>query len=144
MYKLLLCWRYLCTRYIALASIVSVTLGVATLIVVNSVMQGFTGEMQNRIRGVVSDLLFSSRAASTGMSDFDWHADKDSRNRRRSDRGHFANGRRARDAQLSDTATLGSPSQVDLVGIDEENAARASVSDFGDISPTSGKNRREL
>ena len=45
MYKLLLCWRYLRTRYIALASIVSVTLGVATLIVVNSVMAGFT-EMQ--------------------------------------------------------------------------------------------------
>ena len=41
MYKLLLCWRYLRTRYIALASIVSVTLGVATMIVVNSVMAGF-------------------------------------------------------------------------------------------------------
>jgi len=39
MYKVLLCWRYLRTRYIALASIVSVTLGVATLIVVNSVLQ---------------------------------------------------------------------------------------------------------
>ena len=45
MYKLLLCWRYLRTRYIALASIVSVTLGVATMIVVNSVMAGFTDEM---------------------------------------------------------------------------------------------------
>ena len=41
MYKLLLSWRYLRTRYIALASIVSVTLGVGTLIVVNSVMAGF-------------------------------------------------------------------------------------------------------
>lgn len=75
MYKLLLCWRYLRTRYIALASIVSVTLGVATLIVVNSVMQGFTGEMQNRIRGVVSDVVFKSRSM-TGMTDFDWHAEK--------------------------------------------------------------------
>ena len=42
MYKLLLCWRYLRTRYIALASIISVMLGVATMIVVNSVMSGFT------------------------------------------------------------------------------------------------------
>ena len=42
MYKLMLAWRYLRTRYIALASIVSVTLGVATLVVVNSVMSGFT------------------------------------------------------------------------------------------------------
>ena len=31
MYKLLLSWRYLRTRWIALASIISVTLGVATM-----------------------------------------------------------------------------------------------------------------
>ena len=42
MYKYLLCWRYLKTRYIALASVVSVMLGVATMIVVNSVMAGFS------------------------------------------------------------------------------------------------------
>ena len=65
MYKLLLCWRYLRTRYIALASIISVTLGVATMIVVNSVMEGFTSEMQNRIHGILSDLVFESRDAST-------------------------------------------------------------------------------
>ena len=41
MYKLLLALRYLRTRWIALASIISVTLGVATMIVVNSVMAGF-------------------------------------------------------------------------------------------------------
>ena len=35
MYKLVLCLRYLRTRYIALASIISVMLGVATMIVVN-------------------------------------------------------------------------------------------------------------
>ena len=33
MYKLLLCWRYLKTRYLAMACIISVMLGVATLIV---------------------------------------------------------------------------------------------------------------
>src|SRR5256885_15761769 len=60
MYKLLLCWRYLCTRYIALASIVSVMLGVATMIVVNAVMEGFTHEMQDRIHGILSDLVFES------------------------------------------------------------------------------------
>jgi lipoprotein-releasing system permease protein len=70
MYKLLLCGRYLRTRYIALASIVSVTLGVATMIVVNSVMQGFTGEMQNRIHAILSDLTFQSNSAD-GMPDFD-------------------------------------------------------------------------
>ena len=46
MYKLLLCWRYLRTRYLALACIVSVMLGVATLIVVNSVMSGFSTKLQ--------------------------------------------------------------------------------------------------
>ena len=60
MYKLLLCWRYLRTRYIALASIVSVTLGVATMIVVNAVVAGFTVEMQARIHGILSDLTFES------------------------------------------------------------------------------------
>jgi lipoprotein-releasing system permease protein len=62
MYKLLLCWRYLRTRYIALASIISVTLGVATMIVVNSVMTGFTREMQGRIHGILSDVVFESRS----------------------------------------------------------------------------------
>lgn len=60
MYKLLLCWRYLRTRYIALACIVSVMLGVATMIVVNAVMEGFAHEMQDRIHGILSDLVFES------------------------------------------------------------------------------------
>ncbi|MFP6668625.1 MAG: FtsX-like permease family protein [Pirellulales bacterium] len=61
MYKLLLCWRYLCTRYIAMVSIISVTLGVATLIVVNSVMSGFTHEMEDRMHGIISDVVVESR-----------------------------------------------------------------------------------
>jgi lipoprotein-releasing system permease protein len=68
MYKLLLCLRYLRTRWIALASIVSVTLGVATMIVVNSVMAGFTREMQDRIKGILSDISFESKSL-TGMRD---------------------------------------------------------------------------
>ncbi len=63
MYKLLLCWRYLRTRYIALASIISVTLGVATMIVVNSVMAGFSREMQGRIHGILSDVTVESHGA---------------------------------------------------------------------------------
>jgi lipoprotein-releasing system permease protein len=60
MYKLLLSWRYLKTRFIALASIVSVTLGVATLIVVNSVMAGFVDQMKNRLHGILSDVEISA------------------------------------------------------------------------------------
>ena len=74
MYKLLLCWRYLRTRWIALASVVSVTLGVATMIVVNSVMEGFRNEMQQRIHGILSDLVFESNSLA-GFYDADWHMD---------------------------------------------------------------------
>ncbi len=62
MYKLLLCLRYLRTRYIALASIVSVMLGVATMIVVNSVMAGFTHEMRDRIHGFLADVVVESKS----------------------------------------------------------------------------------
>ena len=57
MYKYLLCWRYLRTRYIALASVISVMLGVATMIVVNSVMAGFAEKMRDRLHGVLADVV---------------------------------------------------------------------------------------
>src|SRR6266852_4688829 len=60
MYKLLLCWRYLLTRYLALACIISVMLGVATLIVVNSVMAGFSGKLRDRLHGLLSDVVVES------------------------------------------------------------------------------------
>ena len=75
MYKLLLCWRYLKTRYIALVSIVSVTLGVATMIVVNSVMAGFKHEMQDRIHAILSDVVFESRSLN-GFPDPEWHMEQ--------------------------------------------------------------------
>lgn len=72
MYRWLLCFRYLRTRYIALASIISVTLGVATLIVVNSVMAGFSAEMHERLHGLASDILIECHASS-GMPDPERH-----------------------------------------------------------------------
>ena len=60
MYKLLLCWRYLLTRYLALVCIVSVLLGVATLIVVNSVMAGFSSKLRDRLHGALSDIVMQS------------------------------------------------------------------------------------
>ncbi len=62
MYKLLLCVRYLRTRYIALACIISVMLGVATMIVVNSVMAGFTHEMRDRLHNFLADIVIESRS----------------------------------------------------------------------------------
>src|SRR3954447_24098785 len=66
MYKLLLCRRYLCTRWLAMVCIVSVMLGVATLIVVNSVMAGFSSKLKERLHGMLSDVIIES----VGMDGF--------------------------------------------------------------------------
>ncbi len=60
MYKTLLCWRYLKTRYLAMACIISVMLGVATLIVVNSVMSGFSTKLRDKLHNVISDIVLES------------------------------------------------------------------------------------
>src|SRR5262245_12784993 len=60
MYKVLLCWRYLRTRYLALVCIISVMLGVATLIVVNSVMGGFSTKLRARLHGLLSDVIIEA------------------------------------------------------------------------------------
>src|SRR5439155_27180433 len=75
MYKLLLCWRYLKTRYLALVCIVSVMLGVATLIVVNSVMAGFSTKLKERLHGLLSDLVIEA-------ADIDGFPDPDGEMRR--------------------------------------------------------------
>ena len=75
MYKLLLCVRYLRTRYIALACIVSVTLGVATMIVVNSVMSGFGHEMMDRMQSMISDIGIEARSLD-GFPDPEWHMEE--------------------------------------------------------------------
>ncbi|MBQ1337181.1 MAG: ABC transporter permease, partial [Thermoguttaceae bacterium] len=71
MYKLLLIWRYLLTRRIAYASVISVTLGVASMIVVNAVMLGFSREMQDRIHGALSDVTIRSQSSLAGFEDVD-------------------------------------------------------------------------
>lgn len=129
MYKLLLCWRYLRTRYIALLCIVSVTLGVATMIVVNSVMAGFTHEMQGRLNGMLGDLIVRTRSLD-GVLDADAHMAKI-----RETVGDVVVG-------MSPTVhvpsllymTVGGeslPRQVTIIGIDE--ATYASVSQFGEF-----------
>src|SRR5256885_1703630 len=68
MYKLLLCWRYLLTRRLALACVISVMLGVATLIVVNSVMSGFSTKLKDRLHHLLSDVVVEARSLE-GFSD---------------------------------------------------------------------------
>ncbi|MFO0934970.1 MAG: FtsX-like permease family protein [Gemmataceae bacterium] len=56
MYAFLLCTKYLQTRFLAFVCIVSVMLGVATLIVVNSVMSGFASQLLTKLHGTTSDV----------------------------------------------------------------------------------------
>jgi lipoprotein-releasing system permease protein len=139
MYKLLLCWRYLRTRWIALASVISVTLGVATMIVVNAVMAGFSHEMQTRIHGILSDIVFESHSLS-GFQDPAWHMEEIRR--------------AAGDTIAGMTPTVAVPAmlsfqvrgqwvtrQVMFIGIDESSHARAS--DFGRYLQHP-ENRRQL
>ncbi|TWT37887.1 Lipoprotein-releasing system transmembrane protein LolC [Posidoniimonas corsicana] len=139
MYKLLLCWRYLRTRYIALASIISVTLGVATMIVVNAVMAGFSHEMQDRIHGILSDVVFESRNLD-GAQDPEQHMA-----RIREVAGEYIAG-------MSPTAHVPAAmqyyvggqhrtQQVNLIGIDPKSYA--TVSDFGQYLQHP-ENREEL
>ena len=58
-----LCVRYLQTRYLAFVCIVSVMLGVATLIVVNAVMSGFSTRLKDRLHGVLSDVVVDTDRA---------------------------------------------------------------------------------
>src|ERR1019366_1742333 len=62
MYKHILCWRYLKTRYLAFACIISVMLGVATLIVVNSVMNGFSTKLRTLLHSVLSDVVIEAHS----------------------------------------------------------------------------------
>src|SRR5438445_11497156 len=78
MYKLLLCWRYLKTRYLAFACIISVMLGVATLIVVNSVMNGFSTKLRTLLHSVLSDVVMED----VSNAGFDAPADKVARIRK--------------------------------------------------------------
>jgi lipoprotein-releasing system permease protein len=127
MYKLLLCWRYLRTRYIALASIISVMLGVATMIVVNAVMEGYAHEIRDRIHGVLSDIDFESRSLD-GCPD----ADRVMHEIRRV-AGQYVAGMSPTvqvPAMLSYTFNgQFITKQILMIGVDE--ATYASVSDFG-------------
>jgi lipoprotein-releasing system permease protein len=127
MYKLVLCLRYLRTRWIALASIISVTLGVATMIVVNSVMAGFTHEMRDRIHGILSDVVFEARSLD-GAPNADQHMELI-----RAQVGDMIEGMSAT-VQVPGMLgfTVGGQRvnrQVMFIGIDPENYGK--VSDFG-------------
>lgn len=56
MYKLLLSLRYFRTRFLALASLLAITFGVAMLVIVLSIMGGYLAQLRETIRGQESHL----------------------------------------------------------------------------------------
>ena len=102
-------------------------LGVATMIVVNSVMAGFAHEMRVRLKAVISDVVFESHSLE-GFQDANWHMDEIRRI--------------AGDDIAGMTPTVHVPAmlnfqvrgqwvtrQVNFIGVDE--TTQASVSNFG-------------
>ena len=69
-----------------------------TLIVVNSVMAGFTREMHVRLHGILSDIIIESHSMD-GLSNPAWHMDEIRKSRRRRTGRHDRRGPRAGDAQ---------------------------------------------
>jgi lipoprotein-releasing system permease protein len=126
MYKLLLSWRYLRTRYIALASIISVTLGVGTLIVVNSVMAGFAREMHVRLHGILSDIVVEAHSLD-GLVNPAWHMAEIRRVLGKDVEGMTAAVHVPAMLSMTFHGQL-STRQVTLIGVDE--ATYADVSDF--------------
>src|SRR4051812_4425434 len=66
MYKALLFLRYLRPPYFAFACLINGMLGVATLIVVNSVMSGFSEKLRDNLHALMADVVIESR----GMEGF--------------------------------------------------------------------------
>ena len=122
MYKLLLCWRYLRTRYLALVCIVSVMLGVATLIVVNSVMAGFSTKLRDRLHGCCPTSS-SSRPTTLACPTPKARCASSARTRSgRADRGHDADHGNLRHAPFHPERHA-VHAAVRLVGIDPEGRA---------------------
>lgn len=62
MYRWFIALRYLTGRFIPFAALITVAGGVALLIVILSVMEGFQTELEERIRGTSADLRVESRS----------------------------------------------------------------------------------
>jgi ABC-type lipoprotein release transport system permease subunit len=60
MYRWFVAYKHISSRLITFAALLGVTLSVAVLIVVVSVMEGFRSEMEKGIRGTISDIKIES------------------------------------------------------------------------------------
>jgi len=70
-YQVLLSHRYLRSRVVNIIAVVAVMLGVAALIIVSSVMNGFARDIEERIRGIMSHIVVEGGQL-VGISDYEW------------------------------------------------------------------------
>jgi lipoprotein-releasing system permease protein len=70
-YKLFMAFRYLRAHRIVYFSIAGVALGIMTLVVVTSIMGGFSRDMRSRIRGMLTDVVVSSYDKSLWISQYE-------------------------------------------------------------------------
>lgn len=71
MYKLFMALRYLRANPVIYASILSVALGIAVIVIVNSVMSGFSRDIRERIRGMQSHLVIKGRSGDIHIDDYE-------------------------------------------------------------------------
>jgi len=71
MYKLFMAFRYLRAHKIIYFSIVGVAVGIMTMVVVTSLMGGFSRDMKSRIRGMQTDIVVMSFDKNLWLTDYD-------------------------------------------------------------------------
>src|SRR5579862_9990435 len=71
MYKLFMAFRYLRAHKIIYFSIVGVAVGIMTMVVVTSLMGGFSRDMKSRIRGMQTDIVVMSFDKNLWITDYE-------------------------------------------------------------------------
>ena len=71
MYKLFMAFRYLRAHKIIYFSIVGVAVGIMTMVVVTSLMGGFSRDMKSRIRGMQTDIVVLAYDKNFWITDYD-------------------------------------------------------------------------
>ena len=71
MYKIFIALRYLRAHRIIYFSIAGVALGIAAMVIVTSVMGGFSRDIRARIRGMQADLTLTVRASDLYLPEYE-------------------------------------------------------------------------
>src|SRR5437868_1162454 len=71
MYKLFMAFRYLRAHKIIYFSIVGVAVGIMAMVVVTSLMGGFSHDMKSRIRGMQTDIVVMSLDKNLWLKDYE-------------------------------------------------------------------------